>query len=607
MHGLSLTPPHPNLPRSFLIKETLAYPSSSLHTSSAGGNAFNLLHPKVKALLPDTFQIPTTIQQSLIPTLLTHRSFLATSKTGEGKTAAYALPILSTLVSEEISSKTSTTSPKALILVPSSVLAKQVEQVLRTELGGKALGIRTGVLTAEEGMEAQMRQLSSRDNGRGGGVPSILVSTPGRLVKHLAHARDLSKHTPNPPYLSLRGLRWWVMDEGDRMFSMGLFPDLLALWDYIPKDRIAHREVRPQQKSPIKAVDGLEWLREEATSSSSPITSVSSSSPQAQGEETLAIGVVTATLPKSLRGFMDRISPKYSVLDKNPLADTPEQLTQIAYRVTGSRKLALVEYLARRKGKVSLRGKQTLLFLRTIRRVERMTQVLRERGWSVACLHSEISPTQRAQALEEIRSGKAQFLLATDIAARGMDLEGLEVVVNLDLPLSHAEYVHRVGRVARAGRGGLAISLVSKEPEWLQLSDGRWVQRDEGSLVERIEQGMSRPEGGEDRRNLEWRKVPGPWKDEARGGPGTDSPGWVGVGLEEVMVAARQAKEPQGPRIQMERKGRGSVRKVSLFPARKPLEEKKEPVGYERAVEEFTRKEARNRGVTSMKPSAFEN
>ncbi|KAI9229318.1 MAG: P-loop containing nucleoside triphosphate hydrolase protein [Piptocephalis tieghemiana] len=556
MHGLSLTPPHPNLPRSFLIKETLAYPSSSLHTSSAGGNAFNLLHPKVKALLPDTFQIPTTIQQSLIPTLLTHRSFLATSKTGEGKTAAYALPILSTLVSEEISSKTSTTSPKALILVPSSVLAKQVEQVLRTELGGKALGIRTGVLTAEEGMEAQMRQLSSRDNGRGGGVPSILVSTPGRLVKHLAHARDLSKHTPNPPYLSLRGLRWWVMDEGDRMFSMGLFPDLLALWDYIPKDRIAHREVRPQQKSPIKAVDGLEWLREEATSSSSPITS---------------------------------------------------QLTQIAYRVTGSRKLALVEYLARRKGKVSLRGKQTLLFLRTIRRVERMTQVLRERGWSVACLHSEISPTQRAQALEEIRSGKAQFLLATDIAARGMDLEGLEVVVNLDLPLSHAEYVHRVGRVARAGRGGLAISLVSKEPEWLQLSDGRWVQRDEGSLVERIEQGMSRPEGGEDRRNLEWRKVPGPWKDEARGGPGTDSPGWVGVGLEEVMVAARQAKEPQGPRIQMERKGRGSVRKVSLFPARKPLEEKKEPVGYERAVEEFTRKEARNRGVTSMKPSAFEN
>jgi len=228
---------------------------------------------------------------------------------------------------------------------------------------------------------------------------AIIVATPGRLVDHLERGT-----------LTLKDVRILVLDEADRMLDMGFKPQL---------DRI------------MRALPALPTRR-----------------------QTL---LFSATLPPDL-GTMARMHLRNPVrVDVGRLAIPPRHATQDVYLVEGTHKTPLLLSL------VAKNAGTMLVFARTKHRTDRLARTLRNAGHSVQRLHADRSQSQRREALDGFRGGRYRILVATDIAARGIDVAGIERVINYDLPQTVEDYVHRVGRTARAGASGHASSFAAPE------------------------------------------------------------------------------------------------------------------------------------------------
>jgi ATP-dependent RNA helicase DeaD len=333
----------------------------------------------LKALKDVGYETPSAIQAATIPLLLDGRDVVGLAQTGTGKTAAFALPILSRL---DLSQK----SPQALVLAPTRELALQVCEAFESY----ASHMRGVHVLPVYGGQAYGVQLSALRRG-----VHIVVGTPGRIMDHL------EKGT-----LDLTELKYLVLDEADEMLKMGFAEDVETILADTPDDK--------------------------------------------------QVALFSATMPPQIR----RISQKYlndpeEITVKNKTttsANTTQRYLMVAYpqKVDALTRILEVE---------NFEG--MIVFVRTKNETETLAEKLRARGYSAAAISGDVAQAQRERTVNQLKSGKLDILVATDVAARGLDVDRISHVVNFDIPIDTESYVHRIGRTGRAGRSGAAISFVT--------------------------------------------------------------------------------------------------------------------------------------------------
>lgn len=329
----------------------------------------------------------TEIQQQAIPFILADNDVMARAKTGTGKTAAFALPILNKLITAENRSEMLST----LVLAPTRELVQQI--YLSFIQYGKNTEVRIVAAYGGVSINPQISKIAQ-------GV-DIVIATPGRLL-------DLLSNSP----LSLQDLSTLVFDEADRMLDLGFRAEIDRIMLQVPQKR-----------------------------------------------QTL---LFSATFDGSIHKLSKSLlqSPKVITIDdKNEVATNVEQLI---YSVDADRKRELLSYLIGSKN-----WRQVLIFTRTKKTADELAKEICKDGIKAQSLHGDKSQGTRDKALSDFKSGKIRALVATDVAARGIDIADLAYVVNYELPYVAEDYVHRIGRTGRAGKSGLALSLVSPSEEWL--------------------------------------------------------------------------------------------------------------------------------------------
>lgn len=245
----------------------------------------------------------------------------------------------------------------------------------------------------------------------------IIVATPGRLLDHISKGNA-----------KLGGVSFLVIDEADRLMDMGFMPDLQRVLGYLPEER-----------------------------------------------QTM---LFSATMPAEILALVRRIMTNPLRVEVGQLAMPPVTVEQVVYPVAQDRKTDLLIYLLR--GKSGEEMETVLVFCRTKRRAERVAQQLARARLNVTAIHGDRSQSQRETALAGFRSGEFRVLVATDVAARGLDIEAISHVVNYDLPEVAEVYIHRIGRTARAGAAGRAYSFATPE-------DRASLTRIEQALGQRLE------------------------------------------------------------------------------------------------------------------------
>jgi ATP-dependent RNA helicase DeaD len=350
----------------------------------------------LKALDDVGYETPSAIQASTIPPLLAGRDVLGTAQTGTGKTAAFALPILSRL---DLAQKT----PQALVLAPTRELALQVCEAFE-RYAAHLKGVHVLPVYGGQGYGVQLSALRR-------GV-HVIVGTPGRIMDHL------DKGT-----LDLSQLKYLVLDEADEMLKMGFAEDVETILADTPDDK--------------------------------------------------QVALFSATMPATIR----RISQQYlrdpEQITVKTKTQTSANITQRALVVAHAQK---VDALTRILEVENFEG--MIIFVRTKNATEELAEKLRARGYEAAAINGDIAQAQRERTVDQLKSGKLDILVATDVAARGLDVDRISHVVNYDIPTDSEPYVHRIGRTGRAGRTGDAISFVTPR---------------ERSLLGRIEKATKQP------------------------------------------------------------------------------------------------------------------
>lgn len=349
------------------------------------------------------YVVPTPVQIAAIPPILAGRDLRVRAETGSGKTAAFGLPLLQLLHAAPRARSARGNPVSVLVLVPTRELAIQIAEVL-TALAATLSG-RLDVLAVYGGVSANPQMMAMR------GGADVLVATPGRLL-------DL--HRQNA--LSLDALDALVLDEADRMMSLGFGEELDEILSLLPAQR--------------------QNLLFSAT-------------------------------------FSPSLDPLIAALLHDPLTvevastATPQQIEQHVYEVDQERKTALLIALIAER---ALR--HVLVFVSAKQTADRLTNALNRAEIRAAMFHGDKSQGERQRCLDEFRSGKLRVLVATDLAARGLDIEDLPTVINYELPRSPNDYAHRIGRTGRAGKSGVAISLIcAAELQHWRVIEKRMKQR----------------------------------------------------------------------------------------------------------------------------------
>ncbi len=348
---------------------------------------FELAEPLYLALEDMGFETPTPIQGKAIPLVLEGRDVLATAQTGTGKTAAFALPLISKMLNGWKKS--------ALIIAPTRELAEQIGSVL-VELTAHTPELRTAVVIGGSSYPRQIRALRNQ--------PSFVVGTPGRLIDQgrLGHLR-------------MEDFGALVIDEADRLLDMGFEPQMTELIDHLPKER-----------------QGL---------------------------------LFSATLPEEIMRFASRYLSSPVRVAVGAVSKPIDKIRQDIIRTTTSAKdQLLVQEIDKVAGSV-------IIFVKTKFKTEKLAKFLLGVGHEVTRIHGDRTQQQRSTAIADFRSGAARILVATDIAARGIDIPHIQHVINYDLPMAPEDYIHRIGRTARAGAEGHSIAFVTPEENirWAQI------------------------------------------------------------------------------------------------------------------------------------------
>jgi superfamily II DNA/RNA helicase len=348
--------------------------------------ALGLSQDLVRSIMYAGFQQPTPVQERTIPVILKGKDVIVQAKTGTGKTASFALPVLQILQSSFQGNKKVI---KALVLAPTRELAMQVAHAFKEYARPLTHTLRMITLIGGLNIDLQIRNLHHGAD--------IAVATPGRLL-------DLIKRGS----VNLSALDILVIDEADKMFDMGFADELNAVLKGLP----------------VKRQNLL----------------------------------FSATIPEKVihlaRTFMQdpvHIKDEESVLPA-------EHIHQRALEVNRNNRGPLLRHLIEAE-----KWGQTLIFVASVRDADILVVKLIKAGIKANAFHGGLTQAQRIQVFKDFKNKDFKVLVATDIAARGIDIQNLPCVVNYDLPRSPNDYIHRIGRTARAGQKGMAVSFIGHE------------------------------------------------------------------------------------------------------------------------------------------------
>lgn len=390
-----------------------------------------LIPPLLTRLTELEYQQPTPIQAQAIPSVLVGRDLIAGANTGSGKTATFALPMLQQLhrVKPSANKGSKGNYVAGLILVPTRELAKQVADSIKSYAVHFNGEIKTVAVFG--GVSANTQMLALR------GGTDILVATPGRLL-------DLISNNA----IKLDRVETLVLDEADRMLSLGFTEELSALLALMPtkKQTLLFSATFPEQ---------------------------------------------VQTLTKAL--LNDPVEIQLQSSDASTLV-------QRVFTVNKGEKTAVLAHLIKQH-----QWRQALIFVNAKNNCEHLAEKLAKRGITAAVFHGDKGQSERNRVLDGFKAGEIDVLIATDIAARGLDIEKLPVVINFNLPRSPSDYMHRIGRSGRAGEVGLALSLIDHEDyhhfKVIEKKNKIWLEREQVEGFEAdhsvlaTEKPMAKPEG----------------------------------------------------------------------------------------------------------------
>ena len=350
------------------------------------------------------FEECTPIQEQSIDLILEGHDLIACAQTGTGKTAAYLLPVIDLLADTEADSKV-----KCVIMVPTHELAQQIDRQMEGfsyYIPVSSLAIHGG----NDGKEFARQQHALRQGA------DMVIATPGRLLAHIKMG-----------YVDLSAVKYFILDEADRMLDMGFSDDIMRIVSQLPRER-----------------------------------------------QTL---MFSATMPKKIQQLAATIlnNPKEV---KIAVSKPAEKIDQSVFICHEGQKQGLLKRLFEQG-----HDKRVIVFSSSKQKVKELTQILRRSKWKAAEMHSDLDQKAREEVILAFRAGRLEILIATDILARGIDIDDIAMVVNYDVPHEAEDYVHRIGRTARAGAGGKAVTFVSERDQQ------RWagIERFLGSEVRREE------------------------------------------------------------------------------------------------------------------------
>jgi ATP-dependent RNA helicase DeaD len=339
----------------------------------------NLIPPVLKALDIAGYESPTPIQAQTIPHLMAGKDVLGQAQTGTGKTAAFALPILSRIDIKKV-------QPQVLVLAPTRELAIQVAEAFQ-QYASKLKGFHVMPIYGGQEYGGQIRQLKR-------GV-HVVVGTPGRVMDHMRKGT-----------LKLGTLKTLVLDEADEMLRMGF-------------------------------IDDVEWVLEQI--------------PQQR-----QIALFSATMPTAIRRIAEKYLNDPEQITIKVKTTTAETIRQRFWMVSGVHKLDALTRILEGEPFEAI-----IIFVRTKTATLELAEKLEARGYAASALNGDIAQNQRERTVNRLKKGQLDILVATDVAARGLDVERVSHVINYDIPHDTEGYVHRIGRTGRAGRSGEAILFVS--------------------------------------------------------------------------------------------------------------------------------------------------
>ena len=335
------------------------------------------------------FKETTPIQEQAIPILLKKKDVIACAQTGTGKTAAFLLPLLNNLQTDDHDQN----KVNAIIMAPTRELAQQIDQMMEgfsyyTPFSSVA------VYGGNDG-EAWDVQKKGLLNGT-----DVVISTPGRLLSHI-----------NLYNIDFSGVKYFILDEADRMLDMGFYDDIMKIVKLLPKDR-----------------------------------------------QTV---MFSATMPPKIQQMAKTIlrNPEEITIS---VAKPPESIIQSSYICYESQKMEILKLLFKNK-----KPHKVILFSGKKQKVKEIAKTLQKMDLSVGEMHSDLDQSQREHVMREFKNERIDILVATDIVSRGIDIDDITLVINFDVPYDVEDYVHRIGRTARAGDSGMAITFVSPEDQHL--------------------------------------------------------------------------------------------------------------------------------------------
>lgn len=328
---------------------------------------------------------PSKIQVEAIPHALEGKDIIGLAQTGSGKTGAFALPILQSLLQK----------PHAFfacVLSPTRELAIQIAE--QFEALGSSIGLKCAVIVGGIDMMAQAIALAKR--------PHVVVGTPGRLLDHLSNTKGFNLNT----------LKYLVLDEADRLLNMDFEKEIDEILKAIPRERRTY--------------------------------------------------LFSATMTKKVSKLQRACLKNPVKVEASTKYSTVDTLKQQWLLVPAKHKDCYLVYIL-----TEMSGSTSMVFTRTCEATRLLSLILRNLGLRAIPVSGQMSQAKRLGALNKFKAGECNILICTDVASRGLDIPSVDMVINYDIPSNSKDYIHRVGRTARAGRSGVAISLVNQyEVEW---------------------------------------------------------------------------------------------------------------------------------------------
>lgn len=364
-----------------------------------------LCEPVLAGLDAMNFTEATPVQEQTIPVILNKQDVIACAQTGTGKTAAFILPLLHNLQTEPHAED----KINAIIMAPTRELAQQIDQ----QMEGFSYFTPFSSVAVYGGNDAAAWDVQRKGLQKGA---DVVIATPGRLLSHI-----------NLYDIDFSEVKYFILDEADRMLDMGFYDDIMTVVKRLPVDR-----------------------------------------------QTI---MFSATMPPKIRTLAKTILNNPAEV-KIAVSRPPETIKQMAYICNESQKQGLIRHLFAGK-----EVNKVIIFSGSKLKVKELFKTFRQMKLSVGEMHSDLDQSQRDHVMHEFRNSRVSILVATDIVARGIDIDDITMVINYDVPHDEEDYVHRIGRTARAGESGMAITFVSEEEQYKFHKIEEFLEKDIEKLV----------------------------------------------------------------------------------------------------------------------------